>query len=921
MRRAITIILSCFVMAKASFAITPERDSLSTIKGRVSKAVPEAGRGKNFTVGLQGAVVQLLYINKGEIDSLYTITGRNGEFLFRGLKPQRIGLRIQNMGYKPISGVYDIQSGENAFFFTMEEQVEVLEGAAITAELPLIRQLEDTTIYNTRILQAADEDNLRQILEILPGFEVRGEAIYVDGHKVSRTYVNGTLVFGDKVTTAIDALKADEVTQVKVYDEISDIDKHRGMKNAKKSRVLDIITKDNILSMTLASAGVAGGADCTGQLRYAAAGVLQFHSEMFQSESMIDCSNLKGIDDSHALNARALVSQPGPLDSYKESQYVNLTNTKYWKDRYYGNSLTICYQLTHEHDKSASTALQEYFGLEQSPTMTVRDTVSNTSDILMHKGSLWLALKDTPIKSIEIRTDFSLGHRMHDMFLGNHTNITNLAEQRTHQNSGCKEKDSGISVGINWTNNDTKRWRPFAGISADLSNKPHINWTIDTLQSSFLNRKLSSEGFGFGSHIWLQAGTMATLANNKDKTTRLSLIINSQYDHSKHRQLSYDGFGVDIPVMDMANSFDFTNNQLKNSIEARFDISTKNERNLYVTGSVIDALLIDNERLPLDFSNTKHFPSIAWEVKYSSRQLSLSASSSAITPSIEQIRNRVSDANPLSLTVGNPYLKQGYNIAAYAQYTPQTFQKGMWRNSSFSASVSGSITLRPIVTKVLYFTDDTKLTEYDGYVAHAGSILNTFNNSRLPRINVSAQVSFAKNIVRHGLKYEVSLINSYLRSPMYNSESLCPLNENNLQSFCKLTYVPSSRLRINNTATIAYLISSRKDKVLSGRLHIGNTFSARWFITGWLKLEAKYSLLSYQYTVGAGNNHFHHIMDTGLSAPISKEFEIGLWGYDLFKSGTLYTTEVNSLMMSQIWTPTYGRNIMLKLVYQFRHKN
>lgn len=50
-------------------------------------------------------------------------------------------------------------------------------------------------------------------------------SVSVDGVKVSRTYVNGILVFGDNPMNAVNALKADEVTQVKVYDEQSAIDR------------------------------------------------------------------------------------------------------------------------------------------------------------------------------------------------------------------------------------------------------------------------------------------------------------------------------------------------------------------------------------------------------------------------------------------------------------------------------------------------------------------------------------------------------------------------------------------------------------------------------------------------------------------------------------------------------------------------
>lgn len=257
MLQALTIVILSLLLHFPAGADL-QKDSLATIRGRVTRT--EQSAGKDFTGGVPGAVVQLFYHKENKADSLYTYTNRSGEFSFLDIAPQRIGLKIQSMGLKTITGVYDIESGENLFYFNMQERIEELTGVTVSAEIPLIRQIQDTTIFNTKVVKTLKDDDLRQLIETLPGFVVTNDAIFVDGRPVSRTYVNGTLVFGDKVTTALDALKADEVTQVRVYDELSDIDKHRGIKNARKNRVLDIVTKDAVISLASASAAVAGGA-------------------------------------------------------------------------------------------------------------------------------------------------------------------------------------------------------------------------------------------------------------------------------------------------------------------------------------------------------------------------------------------------------------------------------------------------------------------------------------------------------------------------------------------------------------------------------------------------------------------------------------------------------------------------------------
>lgn len=910
------------IMSVAGFAYPTDSDSLATIRGRVGVEAKKI-HGSNMNMGVPGAVVQLFYKKDGKIDSIYTTAGRTGDFIFRKIEPQRIGLKVQSMGYESVSGVYDIAPGDNFFLFNLKEKVDTLQGATITAEIPLIRQIEDTTIYNTQIIKHADTDDLRQVLEMLPGFVVRGDAIIVDGHPVSRTYVNGILVFGDKVTTAVDALKADEVKQVRVYDELSDVDKHRGIKNAKKNRVLDIITKDAIISMTLASVGAAGGADCTGQPRYAAAGLVGFHSEMLQSQTVVSADNINKCNEgSYSLHANSFVSQKAPLDANRASQMVSLTNSKYWKNRYYGNSITVLYSLSHEQSKSASTALKEYYGAVDVPIMTVLDTLSSQSNNIRHYCNASLRLNDTPLKSFVINFTGSITGNRNEAFQGNLTQTTGMQESRMHQDSGSNDRDYSAKLGITWTNNDTKKWRPFIGIGGNIANSSSLSWTVDTLETSYLRRKLSSDGYGRGAGAWLHAGAEATLANDKEKTAMLWVELNSHYDHSVHRQLSYNEFGVDTPVMDMANSYDFTHNQLANSVDSRFSLSLPSNRNLDILSSIKDVVLFDIERLPGDFDNTKHFPSVSCVVHYISPKLFLAASSEAVTPAIEQIRNRISDANPLALTAGNPSLKQGYNVSINATYRPPTIQQGIGRNSNFEFTLGGNITFRPIVARVLYFNESTALTEYDGYIARAGSILNTFDNARQPRINLSAQSSYTKNILKRQLKLVFTLGDNYLRNPMYNGDKISPMDENAVNGSLRVYYTPSSKLRIFNTISSAYLLSTRRGELLSSRFRIGDSFDVQWYITDRLRVSSKYDCTGYVYTAGTGRNHFSQYLTVGIETPFLKDksLNVGLWGYDILNSGSLYTTEVTSAMMSQTWTPTYGRNIMLKIWWNMRVK-
>ena len=203
-------------------------DTLANIYGTV--------RGRLLHYNTESKLPRVSVLLVSGRDSSYTVTNGDGIFYFKDIRPGNIILRLSHTGKRTITEKYDVEAGANAFFFRMEDLPEELEEATVSAEAVLMRQIADTTVYNTAAVSYLPGEKLRAVLEQLPGFQADSKKLLIDGEEVKRTYVNGTLIFGDNPLTAIDALMADEVTQIKVFDEADVIDQRRGRKHGKKDR-------------------------------------------------------------------------------------------------------------------------------------------------------------------------------------------------------------------------------------------------------------------------------------------------------------------------------------------------------------------------------------------------------------------------------------------------------------------------------------------------------------------------------------------------------------------------------------------------------------------------------------------------------------------------------------------------------------
>lgn len=103
------------------------------------------------------------------------------------------------------------------------------------------------------------------------------------------------------------------------------------------------------------------------------------------------------------------------------------------------------------------------------------------------------------------------------------------------------------------------------------------------------------------------------------------------------------------------------------------------------------------------------------------RRIYVNYSSNAQQPGVEQLRNELNYQNPLSLSGGNPDLKQSNMHSVYIGYTAAKTEK----SRTFSLNFNGSVTAREIATKQVFFTEDTPLPEYNGYIAPKGATLTT----------------------------------------------------------------------------------------------------------------------------------------------------------------------------------------------------
>lgn len=909
MNRLSIILSSCFLLI--CYGISAE-SILYGDKGRKKAVISGQISNKGYIRGggIEHANVCLI---SGK-DTLWSTTGHNGLFTFENITPGKISLKASLVGYKPVSGEYEVDSGENVIFLTMNEDREYLNAAKVSAEGELVKIKGDTTVFNTRLLTTMQGDNAEELFLQLPGASISGGKVMINGKRIKRTYINGVLIYGDDPSSALNSLLAEEVTSMKVYEETSIEDRKQGARHGRKDTVLDIETRDAIVSAIDIHAIASGGIDQTRrsdgalQHRYGAGVTGNFYSEMFLASVNAFADNIDR--GSNMLNS--ITNATGGLNRYNERTYADVRVEKFWKNRLMGNSVRFNYTFDKDYTENNDKSVTDYFATDESPEIKYSDTNLSSFIKTSHYSDFGIHLNNDIIKTLDINSKFDYcDHRSADTWISENQIGDNLLKQ--NQQTHLHENTWQSITHVNWSGYGiSKRITPMVNTVADIKHNNGNSWTTDTLASSFLKRELVSEMAGLSQRYSIMP-TMNIILRNDDKmTSSLDFSYSYSYDEHKNLKTTMDYWGDGAPRIDNSNTFEYTYRTHSHLASARW---TANTKTLSLSAGANFAInrLNDNKTIPDRYRTSKSYFSILPAIGFKIKKFDFTYTTDYILPSLEQIRYQMDDRNPLMLRIGNPDLKQSMVHKVLFQYNVITKKRQTWTILTNAEFVSNSI-----VAKSRYVDSQETIDIGYNYTVNPGSTLYTYRNAD-GALTISARAIWSARFNR--LKSRISLFfgPSYKRVPMYVGGQAVMLSETS--PFLRIT--PSInpakwiRIHITSTSSLVHSTNNLKEKIaLLFNQNIGTTVELK----GPKITFANFNYLwnCYRFFRGTGTDTDIHNLNAVIGCRLLKnQMTISLSGHDLLNNGSIYSMTTGSNFLSQRWTPSYGRYFMLNISFRF----
>lgn len=636
------------------FSVAAGAQETGKIAGRVYQAGAGGADGRTeIEIPVGGATV--LFCT--EKDTIRTAVSPDGYFSQAGIPPGRIAVVAKKQGFDDQAVTIEVLPGDNILMLQMHRTAIVLAGATVTADTPPVTHRKDTVIFHTSAVRVMDGAEALEILRQMPGVEISRGKLRIYGKEVRRTYVNGTLVYGDDVMTPLHALLAEKVVEMKSYEELSVRDRRRGAKNARKERVLDIVTKEPIVKAfdghITASGGIGerNAAKNSPRGYYAAGLSARFFSEKFLSAVELAANN-NGEKD---LLFHALGSMPGGQREYNDKISAKISAQKNWGDRLLGSMVSGEYSYGFDRITGFRRDVDDYYE-DGDLARHYDESRTSLSSSGRHAAVLRADIHNDHIKSLTIRQAFQAGDNRRETGLTALSQSPDLANVLRNEQDLSDRRDWQLDGNVTWSDNrNPKGWFPSVSFSYSAGRGQEEGSRIDTLKSSSMRRFLTLDSDALHYSFEGRAMTDIYLINTDEVTLTGSVGYGICRFRKQNRQLGLDYSASPLPTRDPVNTFDYTWDGFEHGGMLAAELSW-GEWNLNLDAGISFQTLKDVERLPADVSTSRLFIAPSASARLTRTPFALRYSLTSQIPSVEQIRDWTDDRNPLFLQRGNPDL-------------------------------------------------------------------------------------------------------------------------------------------------------------------------------------------------------------------------------------------------------------------------
>ncbi|MCE7059611.1 TonB-dependent receptor domain-containing protein [Dyadobacter sp. CY343] len=866
----------------------------------------------------------------------YVTTDVNGKFSFTGLSKETAYLvKVTYLSYKDFTKIITLTSeSQDLGTIQLTEAVANLKEVKVIGQVTAMEQKGDTTQFNAAAFKTNPDATTEDLIQKMPGITVTNGTVTALGETVNRVLVDGKPFFGDDAALTLKSLPAEIVDKIEVFDKLSDQAQFTGFDDGNGQKTINIVTKADRKMGQFGKVFAGYGLDN----RYQAGGNVSF----FKGDQRISVIGLSNNINMQNFSGQDLLGVTGgggrgggSSGNFMVGNQSGITGTNSFGLNYankFGKKVEVTgsYFFNRTGNVNEQTTSQEYFLAQADSNQFYNEASRTSSTNANHRLNFRVEYNIDPKNSLIVTPRLSFQDNQSGSFK---TGLTTLADGS--KINGLDNTQSNFNKGYNFSNDLLFRHSfEKKGRTISLNVNTQLNDRNGT--RNLYSRNLYYDNFGlpefsvrgdttdqlsytYSDGVTLGGNVIYTEPISKTGQLQLNygLTVSNSNSSRETFNMSFDeNTYTDLDTL-LSNNFDnrYVTNRAglgyryrKNSWSANLGVDFQN------TGLYSQQLAPYNTKVDQSFTNFLPNFMLTYRSK-TGTQFRTSFRSSTSQPSISQLQNVIDNSNPLSLTAGNPNLKQEYRNMFNVRYS----LAGAARPYSLNAMVFLTQTNNAIVNSTIIAQEPTTLPS--GIILERGARLTSPINVD-GSWNARSFLAYGKPIAPLKLNLNVTTGFNYVRSPGMI---------NNVPNFSN-TYAVSQGLVVSSNVsekldfTVSYsgnynIVRNSIQPNLNNNYYTqGITGRVNWIFGKGFVVQSDINNQSYRGLGEGFNQNF-----TLWNASVGKKFlknnagELKLTVFDILKQNNSITRNVTETYVQDVTNRVLTQYAMLTFTYTLKN--
>lgn len=893
------LVVQVFIVS-FSFSAYAQR---ATIKGTIQNASDKSA--------MPGAIVSIQKTTD-EQPMNGVMTDGNGEFVFEKVAAGPYYIKINYLGFKPISKTVEVENETiDLGVLLLVEDVNTLLEVKVVGQVAMSEQKGDTTQFNAAAFKTAADASAGELIQKLPGVTMEDGKVQAQGEDVQQILIDGKPYFGTDVAKALQSLPAEVIANIQIFNKKSDQAELTGIDDGEEIKTINIVTKANRRRGQFGKITGGYGTDN----RYLTGASIN----LFNEDRRFTVTGL-----SNNINTTSFTAEPGsnrgdrPRNGIINTNSIGVNYSDMWSPKVEASG---SYSYSHQENFGVQTKRQSFISLADSGRVYNENNRSTEKDAV-HQANMRIDYKINPKNRILFRPNLTVRSANDFSFFLGRTENVNSALNQTENTANATNKSINFGNTLFYSHQFEKKGRGLTfRLNTGFSTNNNENFRLadnsffrEPDRNIILNQFTDYNRNGYS---W-EADFTYTEPVGKFGRIEFQHERGNRFDDSDQRLYDFSELTGDYNNLNVGLSNTFKSDYLTEETEIGYQFRNDKLR-FQIEGQYQTAKLQNNQVFPtelrLDRNFTNILPALRFEYKFSkTNNIELDYRSRTDAPSVNQLQSVFNVSNPLYVRTGNPDLVQSVQNRFRGRYRAQNPEN----NHNFYAMLESSFIPNYIATSTLTARSPIILTAID--TLQIGSQLSrpvnldgywtvqSFMNFGRPLDAIKSKLSLFTFINHTRLP---SLIDSVVN---YTSTSYFRLG-------ASLSSNISENLDFYLSTRSGYTIVQRSlRKTTENYFNQSTRFRLTW--VAWKGLVYRTDLthqLNRGLSQGFNTNFLIWNMSVGKKVFANQRGEISLNVYDLLKQNVSIRRNVTDIFVEDVQSNVLQRYFLLTFTYNLRH--